>query len=50
MSNVLSLRSKVVCSITYYSLLIAYLKVASFFSVFHSGFCHSVVDSSFTTF
>lgn len=50
MSNVLSLRSKGVYSITYYSSLIAYLKIASFFSVLHSGFCYPVINSGFATF
>lgn len=50
MSNVLLLKSKAVYSITYYSLLIAYLEIASFFSVLHCGFCYPVVNSGFTTF
>ncbi len=49
MSNVLSLRSKSVYPITYYSLLIAYLKISSLFSILHGGFCYPVINSGFAT-
>ncbi len=44
------LKEKSPLCIADYSLLIPYLKIASFFPVFHCRFGYSVVDSRFATF